>query len=149
MERLTGNVLVDTNVMVKLAFDEPDSDKAHAVIERSRSGPLNLVALDFLFLECANVAWTKTMRKLVTPEEAQLRLEDISVLSRELNVLPARRFVEKALGIAQLLRHAVYDTVLLAAAQANGIPLLTADEQLYRTASAFPAHVILLSELRV
>jgi predicted nucleic acid-binding protein len=149
MQRLGGEALVDTSVVVKFFFDEPDSERADAILRRCRRGELLLVVADLLFAEFTNAAWTKTLRGQATVREAESRIEKFFWLVEQVSILRTADFVRAAFRHSCRYREAVYDTVLLAAAESRGISMVTADVRLYEKARSDRRAVLLLSDLQV
>jgi predicted nucleic acid-binding protein len=57
----------------------------------------------------------------------------------DIDLLPMRSLLEAATRIAVALDHPVYDCVYLAAAEAEGISMVTADERLLRKVRQDPS----------
>jgi predicted nucleic acid-binding protein len=112
--------IIDASVAIKWVVAEPGSDAAAALLG---TGPLR--APDLLLVECANVLWKKQRRGELTADLAGLAAR--LLLQADVELLPSRPLIERALGLAVQLDHPVYDCLYLAAAVAGGQPLVTAD----------------------
>jgi predicted nucleic acid-binding protein len=132
------NLVVDASVAVKWLFDEPDSEKAEALLASAgEEDDLKLVAPAILPAEVANALWKRMRRgdmdRLKTLETGQ-RFEGICPL-----LLPIEDLVHRALELAIDSRHPVYDCLYVALAEELHADLITADERLYRAfAPDFP-----------
>jgi len=149
VQRLNGQAALDTSVVVKFFFDEPDSDKADALLSRCHGGEMRLVVLDQVFIEFVNAAWLKTVRKQASAQHAQSQIEAFLLLAEELEVIPARSLLKESFRWSCRLSHASYDTALLALAESRSLPLVTADVKFYdKIRPHFPA-AIMLGDLRL
>jgi predicted nucleic acid-binding protein len=116
--------LIDASVAIKWVIDEDGTREALAL--RSHL----LAAADLLTAECANILWKKVRRGEISADEAGFAAK---LLGRaDIDLLPMRSFFEPATRIAVALDHPAYDCVYLAAAEAVGLPFVTADERLLR-----------------
>ena len=131
------NLVVDASVAVKWLFEEPDSDRAEALLTSAEENRLKLVAPTILAAEIANALWKRTRRGHMDRQkalEAGERFEEICPL-----LLPIDDLVQRALELAIDSRHPVYDCLYVALAEELPGDLVTADERLYRAfASNFP-----------
>ncbi len=131
------NLVVDASVAVKWLFEEPDSERAEALLASAGEDDLKLVAPTILPAEVANALW-KRMRRGDMDRRKTLatgqRFEDICPL-----LLPIEDLVHRALELAIGSRHPVYDCLYVALAEELPADLITADERLYRAfACDFP-----------
>ena len=131
------NLVVDASVAVKWLFEEPDSERAEALLASAGEDRLKLVAPTILPAEVANALWKRMRRgdmdRRKTLETGQ-RFDDICPL-----LLPIEDLVQRALELAIDSRHPVYDCLYVALAEELSADLITADERLYRVfARDFP-----------
>lgn len=131
------NLVVDASVAVKWLFEEPDSDRAEALLASAGMGRLRLVAPTILVAEIANVLW-KRMRRGDMDRQKTLetgeRFEEICPL-----LLPIDDLVLRALELAIDSRHPVYDCLYVVLAEELRGDLVTADERLFGAlAHVFP-----------
>ena len=132
------NLVVDASVAVKWLFDEPDSDRAEALLARAgASDRLKLVAPEILAAEIANALWKRMRRGDIDRQktlETSKHFEEICPL-----LLPIGDLAQRALELAIDSRHPAYDCFYVALAEELSAGLITADERLYRAfAPAFP-----------
>jgi len=131
------NLVVGASVAVKWLFEEPDSDRAEALLTSAGENRLKLVAPTILPAEIANALW-KRMRRGDMDRQKTLetgeRFKEICPL-----LLPIEDLVERALELAIDSQHPVYDCLYVALAEELAGELVTADERLYRAfAQDFP-----------
>jgi predicted nucleic acid-binding protein len=132
------NLVVDASVAVKWLFEEPDSDRAEALLARAgASDRLKLVAPAILAAEIANALWRRMRRGDMDRQktlETHNRFEEICPL-----LLPIEDLVQRALELAIDSRHPVYDCLYVALAEELSADLITADERLHKAfAHDFP-----------
>ena len=120
-----SRLVVDASVAVKWVVEESGTEQALSLLKRGA-----LSAPDLLMAECANILWKKVKRGELTEEEAGLAGRLIQCA--QLDVLPTRPLVPRALDLAITLDHAAYDCIYLALAVENGWRFITADERLVR-----------------
>lgn len=135
-------VVVDASVALKWVFAEDDSEIAEALLD------LDLIAPDFLILECANAIWSRTCSGHITPADAQSALAALSAVP--MTLVAASELAAAALAVAVPLGHRAYDCAYLALAQREAIPLVTADRRFVaalRQSPAFANCLLLLADL--
>jgi predicted nucleic acid-binding protein len=131
------NLVVDASVAFKWLFEEPDSDRAEALLISAGKNRLKLVAPMILSAEIANALWKRMRRGDIDRQktlETGERFEEICPL-----LLPIEDLVQRALELAIDSQHPVYDCLYMALAEELSGELVTADERLYRAfAHDFP-----------
>ena len=130
--------VIDASVAVKWVIDEEGSERA-LMLRHSR-----LYAPDVWCSECANVLWKSLRRQELTREEAEAAAALLS--AAEIEIVPTRPLMERAVKLAADLAHPVYDCVYLLTAIDLNIPLVTADERLQAKAARI-APIFTLKEL--
>lgn len=123
-------LVVDASVALKWVV--PESASEHA--DRLLAGDHDLAAPDLLATEAANALWKKVQRSELTAPDAREALD--LLLHGGLTWHATRGLLPRALELACLSRHPVYDCVYLALADQLGAPLVTADASLAKVARA-------------
>lgn len=122
---------------------ETDSDRAAILLDHG------LFAPDLLFAECANALWKSVRRGELSAEEAQTAAQTLE--QADLAIIPAQRYIGRAVAIAAELDHPAYDGIYLAVAEALGLRLVTADDRLvrklYQRGGSWRPIVVALSEI--
>lgn len=121
-------LVVDASVAVKWVVDEEGSDAAAELAIEDLEAP------DLLYVEAANVLWTKAQRRELTEAEAAERLA--LLLEAPLRLIPSKGLLERAQALAFELEHPVYDCVYLALALDRNTELVTADGRFVNALSA-------------
>lgn len=113
--------IVDTSVAVKWAVAEDGAELAAPFLGG------DVVAPDLLRSELANALWKKVRRQEIDALQAS---SGYAAIEAALVFLPTDRLAARALDIALVIGHPVYDCVYLALAEATGMTILTADRKL-------------------
>jgi predicted nucleic acid-binding protein len=117
-------LVVDASVALKWVVSEVLSAQADRILVAEH----DLVAPDLLAVEAANALWKKTSRQELSARQAR---EALGVLLQAgIAWHSSSPLVPRALELAHLLRHPVYDCVYVALAERLGATLVTADEPL-------------------
>jgi predicted nucleic acid-binding protein len=117
--------VVDANVCVKLFVPEENSDRA---INLFANPKIARQAPDLLFIECANVLWTKVRKGNYLAGDAVNDLQDLR--ATDTVVTPTADLVVRAFELANEFDISAYDACYVALAESLGVPLVTADERL-------------------
>jgi predicted nucleic acid-binding protein len=131
-QRPHHELAVDTGVVVKFFVEEEDSDKADELLEDVLLGNLRLVALDFLFIEFANIMWMKNRLGELNAAQAEEKISQLLSLSALIEIVPVASVLVESLRIAVKHGLAAYDSALIALAENRGLRFITADGKLYR-----------------
>jgi predicted nucleic acid-binding protein len=115
------NVVVDASVAIKWFVVENDS--AAALVVRSEH---DIVAPDFLLIECRNALLNKVRRRELKITEAQGVESELDAMG--IGIIPSLPFLHAAFTIALDLGEPIYDCIYLAAAIVTDRKLITADE---------------------
>jgi len=122
--------VLDSSIIAAIFFPEEASSRAvRAVQDRE------LITVDLAMTEVANVAWK---RVTLFDEEEKLIKEalkkSVEFINTACHVLEARYLLEISFEIALREKITVYDALFLAATETEGVPLLTLDKRLEKTA---------------
>jgi predicted nucleic acid-binding protein len=112
----------DASVLFKLIVVEDDTHLAESLIRSTR-----VFVPDFAFLEIGNALWSRIHSGQAGYQEVKPLigyLRNLGLETREMD-----RFVDRALEIASLTDHPIYDCVYLAMAEDYDVPLVTADRR--------------------
>ncbi len=126
-------VVIDASVAIKWVLQETGSSAARNLALKEM-----LVAPDLLFVECANVLWTKVRRKILSKPGAEAALAAIG--KTPIRAVPLLPHLLTAQAIAFDLDQTVYDSLYLAVALAERSVLVTADEAFFRAAAVHPVY---------
>lgn len=117
-------LVIDASVAFKWFVEESGSDAAQRVLERERAR----IAPDWVLVEIANTARKKEQREEISPDHATAIVESAPRFFTRL--VPAATLLERALAVARVLGHPVYDCLYLALADEEQARLVTADRRL-------------------
>jgi predicted nucleic acid-binding protein len=118
-----NTLVIDAGILIKWVVEEDGTNLALALRQKAR-----LMAPDLIVAECANILWKKVQRKELSRDEAHFAARLLQ--SAEVELVPARAFMESATRIAIELDHPAYDCLYLALAVENGCRFVTADKRL-------------------
>jgi len=131
-------LVVDASVVAKWLVAEPDSQAASELARVP-----GLAAPDLLLAEVGNVLWKRMRRGELSTDKA---LQAAQVLSlAEIELLPSRPLLVRAMEIARDADHPVYDCFYLALAESREEPLVTEDRRMLRLGGTGSARVEVLS----
>lgn len=131
-------LVVDASVGMKwLVFEE---NREHAL--RLLNGRYRLYVPDLFFAEIANILWRHVRHGLLGPVDASDLLRVLDDL--DLAVSSIRSLSSQALDIACQTGRTAYDSLYIALAVQERIPVITADRRLYNALSAGPFASLLL-----
>jgi len=116
--------VVDASVACKWYLTEDLSAKAWDLANSEE----DMLAPDFLLVECANVAWKRVLKGSISFEQARGFTRALPNWFTSLT--PAQELYKSALEIACVLEHSVYDCMYVALAQRESAVLVTADQRL-------------------
>ena len=127
----TALIVVDTMIFAcALLRVDGVCDDAAAVLEAATS----IAVPDSLRGELANVVWQWCTHRDLSLETGQAILDDADALMS--SIVPANHLWHRALELSSEVRHPVYDTLFVAAAERYDTRLVTADRRLH---ALFPA----------
>lgn len=130
--------VVDASVVVKWFVPEVHSEVAKRLLGEAN----DYFAPDLLFAETANTIWKKIRRRELALEEGKRLVVDIGRIAVE--TVSCRVLAEDAHALANAIGRPVYDALYITLAVRLSTRMITADDRLEATLSAFPelaAHV--------
>jgi predicted nucleic acid-binding protein len=116
-------LVVDANVAIKWFVPEPLRPEARRLL----GGAHLLTAPNFILIECGSIIWKKCRRGEMTRPEGDTALA--ALRSGLLDLTPTAPLVGRALAIAHEIGHPFYDCIYLAAVEAAGDSVVTADRR--------------------
>lgn len=118
--------IVDTSILIQHFVEDTNTTLVDRLVNQLGI-TVELIVPDICLAECTNVLWKRVRFGGVLASDAELLLVDLLVLP--LTILPASKFLPRALQIG--LRHslAIYDSVYIALAESMNYPLITADSR--------------------
>jgi predicted nucleic acid-binding protein len=119
-------LIVDASVAVKWFIQEPDSDRARALL----GGSERLLAPDLIVIEVCNTAWRRAKMGDIAAKQAVAIAELIGRMPWTLE--PSVELAPRATAISFALNHPVYDCFYLAAGERHEAAVVTADGRLLR-----------------
>lgn len=115
--------MVDASVVVKLFVDEPGSAEAERLVTDGHE----LVAPELLLLEVANTLHRKLRDQAILADDL---LPALDRMRRSLlDLRPVSDSIRRAVELALVIDHPVYDCLYLALAEQLRAPLVTADRR--------------------
>jgi predicted nucleic acid-binding protein len=145
---LEGQLVVDTNVILKLFFPEEDSDKAAFLFQRLESGSIDIFVPDLLPIEFINILWVKLRQGQADAGDCRAILGKFLSLLGKLTIVASVALASEILDASIRHNHPAYDMAFLVLADRLGVPFVTADASLLRKISSLSRTPILLRELR-
>ena len=131
MSAIPARCVVDASVGIKLFVAEPLSEQAHQLFAGLVDDPpARLYAPDLFFIECANILWKYIRRFGRSLADSQADLADLSNLG--LRATSTAELMEEALTLAAQTGLTAYDACYAALARRLELPLVTADETLFK-----------------
>lgn len=149
MTELEPAAVLDTNVILKMFFQEDDSDKADLLLSRFERAELKVFVPSFVPIEFANVLWLRVRAKRSSRSECQAILEDFLALLNRMHVVADVPLLEAVLAMGIEWDQAAYDMAFVALARKLGIQFITADAKLYRKLASASQPAVLLKNLAV
>jgi predicted nucleic acid-binding protein len=117
-------LVVDASVALKWFVSEPGSDAAVRVLDSGEP----LIAPDLVLAEVCNAAWKSLRRRQLDDAQFDEVATDMPEAFQRLVTLD--RLVRPAAALARTLDHPIYDCFYLALAEAEDVPMVTADRRL-------------------
>ena len=118
-------IVIDASVAIQCVLPEAQSAAARELVLAEFC-----VAPDLIVSECMNALWKSVRRDRITEQEARLAAKAFSDISIEL--VTSASLSGRALELALMFDHPVYDCFYLALAEERGGDLITSDRSLRR-----------------
>lgn len=125
-------LVVDASVAIKWFIVEPGRPEAKRLLD----GGHVLVAPELIVAEVVNVVWKRLMAGTIARSQAADVPRELPQLFAEL--CPLAPLADRALAMAEKLRHPAYDCFYLALAEARDAQLATADRRLVARLAGTP-----------
>lgn len=117
-------VVLDASVAVKWYVREQGSDQAVQLLDRE---DLHFVAPDLFRAEIANALLRQNRSGQLSEAALDSALADLTFTMPEL--VPSAEIIDRAVVLARILAHPVYDCLYLSLAERRDTVLVTADEE--------------------
>jgi predicted nucleic acid-binding protein len=128
--------VLDSSVIAAIFFPEPSSELVVETVQDK-----DLVTVDLARAEVANVAWKKVAIFSQDPQLIQEALrKSMEFINTACDVIPTQDLVEESFHIAVDEKITFYDSLFLAAALKEKVPLLTLDKKL--ETSSIPVRIL-------
>ena len=125
-------MILDSNVLIKLIVNEPNSEKARRRIREVIEENFSLYTIDIAFAESLNALWKHVkLHRDLQKREAESAAKDLKELYDSLNVITTRELLDEAVETALTWDITVYDSLYVTAAKKLRATLYTADQKLY------------------
>jgi predicted nucleic acid-binding protein len=140
--------VIDANVVLKLFFEQPGSDKVDALFALLESDTkTRFFVPDFFYAECASAFTTYARHTDHTTHDARGDMEDLLALA--LRVIPTAELATEALDISIAQGISGYAAFYVALSERMNAPLVTADGKLVRALAGKGFQVCDLARLAV
>ncbi|NNJ83471.1 MAG: type II toxin-antitoxin system VapC family toxin [Gammaproteobacteria bacterium] len=127
------NLIVDTNILLAVALDEPEKN---TIIDLGLG--YNAISPEILPYEIGNALAAMVKRRRLSEKEAIIALG----ITRDIPVRLIECDIRKALDIAMHFNLYAYDAYFLQCARAMGSPLITLDKKMHSIARALEITVL-------
>jgi len=125
-------LVVDASVVIKWFVHEP----LHLQARRLLVDRHEFIEPDLLIAEVANIAWKKTIRREISPDQARSIVRNIAFSPFVSRFVESATLRDKALALALRWNHPVYDCFYASCAEALSAPFVSADEKFLRLLKA-------------
>jgi predicted nucleic acid-binding protein len=117
-------LVLDASVAFKWFAQEDGTERALVLLERDEP----VIAPDLIVAEVANAAWKSLRRRELTTLQFDRIVSDIAQPFSRL--VPLNQLIRPAAALTRQLDHPICDCLYLALADAEGVPVITADQRL-------------------
>jgi predicted nucleic acid-binding protein len=144
---LEPKFVVDTNVVLKLFFQEEDTDMAALLFQRLEAGFIQIFIPDLLAVEFINILWVKLRQGQADRHHCQTILRMFLDLAGKMEIVASAALAEEILDASIRHNHPAYDMAFLVLADSLSVPFITADASMCRKLSSHSRTPILLRDL--
>jgi predicted nucleic acid-binding protein len=123
--------VVDASAAAKWILPGPDEPLRREALQLSQSflaGEMDIVAPDFFWVEMGSVLWKAARSNRIDAREFEEALDIL--YSHEIESVPTKAHVPRALSIAMEFSRSVYDSLYIAVAESLETRVITADQKL-------------------
>ena len=132
----TPKLVLDSNILVKLVTNEPNSKEARTTITAQLKKGYTLHTVDIALAESLSALWKHTkIHKDLKPEETKQAIQDLTEIYDKMDILSTREITEETTNIALTQNTTIYDALYIAATQKLNATLYTADQKLHNIAN--------------
>jgi len=129
------NLVLDSNIIIKLVITEPGSEEVRKFILESLEKGASMYSVDIALAEALNALWKHvSIHRDLKVEDAESAAEDLARIYGKLNIVATGEVSREALKLSLTHNITVYDALYIAAARKLKATLYTADGKLYRVA---------------
>ena len=120
--------VIDTSALIKFVIAEEYTDLVRQIVSLHESSEIQLIAPNFLLVECANVLWKNALRTGESFEDVMVALNDLQGIN--IGLVPQEDLLEDALRLALNVETTVYDALYCVLAQRENAEIITEDRRL-------------------
>jgi predicted nucleic acid-binding protein len=134
-------VVLDASVAAKWYVREADSDAAEKLIESN----LQFIAPDIFLAEVVNALLKQHSKAQLEDSDVRLAME--TLLRAGVELVASISLLPRAVELALILNHTIYDCLYLALAELRDAILVTADRRFRDKAQDWQARIMMLAEI--
>lgn len=139
-------IMIDANVIVKLALQEPDSLEVSKTVYDSLFGGEEIVTVDIALAEALNALWKhNVIVKDLNDAKFHLGCSEIIEFWNNIDKVEGKDIAAEAKDIAKASRLTVYDSFYVAAALKNKAVLFTFDKKIIANAEKLKVKLLKLN----
>ena len=128
--KMPDKVALDSSIIAAMFFKEDASERAL----KAATEP-DLITLDLAFAEVGNVAWKQVVLSDVDKELTWMALQKcMKFIFEACDIVRSQDLAAEAYAISVDARTTFYDSLFLALAEKEQVPLLTLDRRMYEKA---------------
>ena len=131
---MRAEYVIDASVAVQNFIIDAHSETVDRLFELAADGVLRLWAPEFCLAECTNVLWKAVRFQGMDAARALTLSRDLS--DAPLHLVAAHKLLPRALELGIEHNSPIYDTVYIALAETQALPLITVDRRQARIATA-------------